>query len=508
MFIVKHSRAFICAFALLATLMTAGHSFAVTLQTFDGGGTAFGTHGNASVVAGVTGQTGQLTPAAGSQNGRISFADTSSGALYTTTTASFDFRAQPGNGQADGLSLILLPTDVHGTGTGNFLTTGAAEFAQVPGALGVGFNIHQGGPDISNNSIYVTANGNIVTQVAAPFDMSTTDFHNAQVTVNYGVGGNATLDLALTQDINGAATTTQVITGLDVKQLSIPYNHRVGFIGRTGGQNALQQVDNINVVNSGEVASTSIVHDFDSAPGTGFSTHGSASIQGGVTGDFGRLTLAANGQFGRLAFDATGTTDGYESVTGRFDFRANGGADGLSLVLIPTTGADGQGNSGDFALAGAAEFGRVAGGIGIGFNIHNGGANAGDISNNSIYVAFDGATVAQIQAPFDISTAAFHRALFDLEFVAGGALLDLSLVEDVNGAPGSLQSIFDDLFIAGAVPYDFRAGFAGRTGGLNADQGIDNVFIEVTSIPEPASAFLLTVGLAGLVARRRRRCAA
>lgn len=508
MFIGKQTHLLACGVALLATLMTAGHSFALTSQNFDGGGTAFATHGNASVAAGTTGLAGQLTAAVNGQNGRISFVDTSSGDLYTTTTASFDFRA---DGTADGFSMVLLPTGNHGTGTADFNTVGGpAEHGQVPGALGVGFNIHDGGattPDLNDNSIYISANGNVVAQVVAPFDLSTSDFHNSQVTVNYGVGGNATLDLALTQDVNGAATTTQVFTDLELKQLSIPYNHRVGFIGRTGGLNALQQIDNINVENSGEILSFPVVHDFDSAPGTGFSTHGNASVQSGPTGDFVQLTPAANGQNGRLAFDATGTGDKYVGVTGRFDFRAvpgNGQADGLALFLIPTVGIDGQGTSGDFGIVGAAEFGGVAGGIGIGFNIHQGGP---DISNNSIYVAFDGVTVAQVQAPFDVSTADFHRALFDIVFVSGGALLDLSLVEDVNGTPGSLQTVFEDLFIAGVSPYDFRTGFAARTGGQNAAQGIDNVFIAVNVIPEPTSALLLAGSLIGLAGRRRRQTA-
>ena len=157
----------------------------------------------------------------------------------------------------------------------------------------------------------------------------------------------------------------------------------------------------------------------------------------------------------------------------------------------------------------AAEQAQANNAIGIGFNIHNGGP---DISNNSIYVNLDEAPAGatQVNAPFDMSTSDFHRANFSLEFLeSGDALLDLTLTEDINGTPGAPQTVFNDLLLPGVMPVDFRLGFAGRTGGQNALQQIDNINVTAFApVPEPASIAIWTLiglGLAAFGWHRRKR---
>ena len=255
------------------------------------------------------------------------------------------------------------------------------------------------------------------------------------------------------------------------------------------------------------------VQDFDNA-GTNYGTFGNASapVAGGPTGNFGRLTPALNSQFGRIAFDQAETQTASSPLTtgisGHFDFRAiptaegSNQADGFSLYLIPTSGGSGQGTTGDFTIQDTAEHGRINGGLGFGFNDHQGG---GDLSNNSIYLDFNNnAFVQQVNAPFDFSTSDFHRALFNIDYVTGGANVSLSLIQDINGAANGPQAVFSGVFIPGLNPYDYRVGFAGRTGGQNADHQIDNILVETVFLPEPTTAVLGLLSVAGLALRRRR----
>ena len=225
-----------------------------TVQDFDGGGTAFTNAGSASTAAAVTGNAGQLTPLSNNQTGRIGFDQSLSGTDFDLISGSFDFRAQPnteGSNQADGFSLLFLPTADHGT-SGDFGMNGAAEFGRADNAVGIGFNIHNGGPDISNNSIYVNLDEDpaTATQVAAPFDISTSEFHRANFTLEFLESGDALLDLVLTEDINGTPGPPQSVFDDLLLPGITPFDFRIGFGGRTGGQNALQQIDNINITAS------------------------------------------------------------------------------------------------------------------------------------------------------------------------------------------------------------------------------------------------------------------
>mgnify|MGYP002623611965 CR=1 FL=1 len=257
-------------------------------------------------------------------------------------------------------------------------------------------------------------------------------------------------------------------------------------------------------------AAGSTQQDFDN-PGTNFGTFGSATTAGAVTGDAGQLTAKVNNQNGRIGFDQSLSSTNFNLITGSFDFRADpttnnsNQADGFSLLFLNTAN---HGTSGDFSTTSAAEIGQATGSLGIGFNIHQGGS---DLSNNSIYVNNDQApaSATQVNAPFDMSTPEFHRALFSVEFLeSGDALVDLSLIEDINGTAGAPQVVYNDLLVSGLSPYDFRVGFAGRTGGQNALQQIDNINIAAVQTPEPGSIAMWSIlglaGFAGIYWRKRK----
>jgi len=262
-----------------------------------------------------------------------------------------------------------------------------------------------------------------------------------------------------------------------------------------------------------ESASAVVIQDFDN-PGTSYGTYGSASVVSTppTVGNAVRLTPPTGSQVGRLGFALADVGENWTSIAGQFDFLAtpassSNQADGLGMLLIPTTGPDGQGTSGDFSIVGNAEFAQVNGGFGIGLNIHQGGA---DISNNSVYLSIDGATIAQVNAPFDMSTSEVHRALFSIDFLAGGgANVSLSLIQDIYGlatGPSAPQAVYTDYNIPALNPYEFRAGFAARTGGQVADQRVDNIRINAI-VPEPATVLVwsLLAGLGvGLGWRRRK----
>jgi len=260
------------------------------------------------------------------------------------------------------------------------------------------------------------------------------------------------------------------------------------------------------------VARAATVQDFDN-PGTPYTAVGTATVVGGgPTGSFLRLTPSVDNQNGRVAFDLGDAGAPAVGIEGQFDFRAipgadsggDGQADGIGFMVLPTSI---HGTTGDYAVIGNPELARAAGAFGISLNIHQAGDPEPEISNNSIILSFNGATVAEVAAPFDISTDQFHRANFSIDFQqGGGANVSVSLIQDSLGIPQTEQAVYTDFNIPGFDPFEYRIGVQARTGGQNADQQIDNINV-VTSVPEPSSFVLAGLGLLGVVGiwRKTRR---
>ncbi|MDP6637188.1 MAG: hypothetical protein QGG42_19990, partial [Phycisphaerae bacterium] len=228
-----------------------------------------------------------------------------------------------------------------------------------------------------------------------------------------------------------------------------------------------------------------IIQDFDTPGGVAYGVFGAAvaPLPGGPTGDYARLTEAIAGQNGRIGFDATTTGAGYDIILGSLDFLLEpleegvNQADGMGLFFLPTAT---QGLTGDFAHTDPAEGALLTGGLGIGFPMYRNNAN-----NNNILLTWDGVQTNAQLAPFDYSTPEYHHAEFSMTFRNGGVDISVSLTEDINGAAAPPVLIYDNVHIAGVNPYDFRIGFAGRTGGEYSEQQIDNINVNLLTLPDP-----------------------
>lgn len=429
----------------------------LTVDNYDAPGTPFtasGTVAPAITAGGPTGNFLRLTTATNSLQNQVGY-NVTAPITATRMVVDFDFRATPGGGQADGIGMALL-------NVANFGASGAApaisESPNLAGSFGVGIDIHAGGAtavEPNNNHLSFHSNSAQIGNAQTPgFDMSNGVFHHANVVLNWTAATTALATITLTPDIHGTPGApqvfTQAITGLS------PYQARVAFGARTGGQNAAQDIDNVRV-------------DFGPIE------------QGGL-----QLTSGAGNQLGGFAFsDPTNGRDITE-WTADFDFRnraeIGGGADGFSLSFV-------RGND----VGAAGEAGRPTG-LTIGFDNYDNGA--GDVSVSAIDIFFDGVNLTGggidlLPLGILLDDGNIHNASISMD----EGLLDVT----IDG-----QVVLNDFAVAGWTPYSGRFNFGARTGGESANHYIDNFSATLTFIPEPATAALGLMSLAGLAMRRRR----
>lgn len=262
---------------------------------------------------------------------------------------------------------------------------------------------------------------------------------------------------------------------------------------------------------AGGAAQATTVQTFDGG-GTNYTgvQHNSAPgpivTAGGPTGSFLRVANDNVGnQANTVAFDRT-WVGGFTRVRAVFDFRMGGagnGADGLAFALLNTANFGATGGLG----SSFSEEPNLAGSLGVGFDTHDNGAQ--DLSEDSVSLHHNGAKVAEVDLTglIDLENNLFNRAEIEVIPQVGGSLVSLTVTPDIHGTPGAPIQAFDDVFVAGLVPYEARAAFAARTGGLNDNHDVDNVSIQF-DVPEPGTLLLSALGvpaLAAFVRRRRRR---
>ncbi|MBN2138130.1 MAG: hypothetical protein JW720_10000 [Sedimentisphaerales bacterium] len=232
-------------------------------------------------------------------------------------------------------------------------------------------------------------------------------------------------------------------------------------------------------------------------------------LPGGPSGNF--LRLVNDGVLNNHNSYAYDRTDAglYPRVDSSFQFRISSPlsapADGFSIAFLPTSvyGVSGPGAN-ESGIA--AERPNYEGVFGVGFDIYPAGTN-------QVTAHWDGSQVGDAAVnPVDVDFVAgvFHAATVSLEYVVGGANLSVALSPDVFGAGGPAVTVFDELFISGMNPYEYRVQLAGRTGGLAADIDIDNVNVTAFEgelpprVPVPGAMILASLG-AGAVGWLRRR---
>lgn len=439
---------------------------------------------------------------------RLAFADTipsHNSIAFTRATAGvaeqvvadFDLRMTAGSGRADGLGFAFLNTT-------HFGVAGAAE-PQAPyyageepnfaGSIGIGFDIHQADGlrnEINNNHLSVHFDGVLIKEVAiVPLDLASGQWTHARIHLNA---------MAATLSVTLAQCNTTAVTVID--QLSIPgltpYEGRLHFAARSGGESADHDLDNLSVqflARDAEPIATAmrcsdnihVYQDFDQADlGTPYvvGTHlpppspSPQLVEGGPTeqGQFLRLTYG-DGQIAHnsVAFDRT-APGAYPQVVADFAFRVRAGtgrADGFGFALLNTAL---YGNHGTEPPPTIAEEPDFAGSLGIGFDIYQStldDTGNKEINDNHLSIHYDGQLVqtVDLRNAIDLAEGVWTHARIILRTAAPQPDLSVQLTQ--CGQPP--QIVVDHLPLPTLVPYEARPYFAARVGGLTADQEIDDI---------------------------------
>ncbi len=205
-------------------------------------------------------------------------------------------------------------------------------------------------------------------------------------------------------------------------------------------------------------------------------------LQDGWDGPYGRVTQEVNSQNNSVAWDQL-FSGSYDSLTIGMDIRVsvgnNGGADGFGLAYLNTAN---YGTSTADDTPGFTEEPNLSGSIGVGFDTFNNGTAGGDHEGgnelSSLSLHYDGALVESAlvdgTAIPTFETGEVYRAEIHIEESGGEYIATVSLDDGVN----RIEPI--SAVLPGFVPYDGRVALAGRTGGANSDQDVDNISIQAT----------------------------
>ncbi len=138
-----------------------------------------------------------------------------------------------------------------------------------------------------------------------------------------------------------------IFTNTPLPGYSAQADARFAFGGRTGGQNQLQEVDDVNLTLFSETQ-TDVTYTFNSGAPSGSVLFGSAVVTGGVV----RLTAATNNQLGSIILPDVTASNPVSGFIATFKVRMSGGsalpADGISFVWANNIdnaafGEDGEG---------------------------------------------------------------------------------------------------------------------------------------------------------------------
>ena len=232
----------------------------VTLQAFgDPGGPSINPNGGFT-GAGDGGLV--VTPAVNGQNNYATFNRTNTG-TFSSSSFSFQFRVGLGTtaGTADGVAFAYLPSSTFGiSGPIGAAPFGAAEDPSAAGVLGFGLDTWSNNgsiaappgdpasPDDPNQAqgsnyseISLFYNGTLINRVndtrllPVPFALDDGNWHTAFGTVNFAG-----------QNVSMTVDNTVIWNNIPVPGLT-SFEARIAYAGRTGGENEIFNVDNVNV---------------------------------------------------------------------------------------------------------------------------------------------------------------------------------------------------------------------------------------------------------------------
>jgi hypothetical protein len=181
----------------------------------------------------------------------ISF-DLSDPGVYAQVVAEFDFRMTPQVGRADGLGFALLDTAIPAHGTSGavcpFNPPFAPEEPMFEDSLGVGFDIYQNSGELNDNHVSVHYDNAVVcVEDAGPdVDLASGEWIHARVVMNLAAASLSVFVTPLDE------SETLLIDGCPVPGLA-PYEGRVFFGARSGGESAFHDLDNVEVAFSSPV---------------------------------------------------------------------------------------------------------------------------------------------------------------------------------------------------------------------------------------------------------------
>ncbi|MBI5385381.1 MAG: lamin tail domain-containing protein [Verrucomicrobia bacterium] len=223
-----------------------------TVLDFDSAGTPFvianfDADASTPVVmadAGSTNNFVRLTKTVASESGGVYLNATEVG-TNRLVLINFDFRIA---GAADGMGFVFLNTATGGT---NGAGSAFAEEPNLTGSIGFGFDIYNNGnPPTDYNANHVSLHYG--TMVSAPpatpnLNLAAGQWHRANITIKFETS-RALITLKITPNILGGGGAQETLYDNFIINGVTPYRGRLAFCGRTGGSNANQDVDNVNVL--------------------------------------------------------------------------------------------------------------------------------------------------------------------------------------------------------------------------------------------------------------------
>jgi hypothetical protein len=235
-------------------------------------------------------------------------------------------------------------------------------------------------------------------------------------------------------------------------------------------------------------------------------------MSGGPTGNFVRVSNLSVNNNNSIAFDEDPGQTG-PAPTGlrlSFDFRMTddasntdaGGccgsaADGIGIGLFDTAtyGSTGGNNPGASFVA-IWERPAFVSAFAIGLDVFQ-NLDVVNLNWGGVQVA-----EADVSAVLDLNDNLFHRAIVDIIPNGANALVNMDIVEDVNGLAAT-HAIFAGQVVSGMnlnTLFSYRVIAGGRTGGAFTDGDFDNIRL----VPEPATHALTLGGLIAMIALGRR----
>lgn len=216
-----------------------------------------------------------------------------------------------------------------------------------------------------------------------------------------------------------------------------------------------------------DLAERAVLENFEGGGGSGNTLNGTAVVEAGSV----RLTEAVPSQLGSVIFEPL-TDAPVDSFRVSFDYFMGGGngADGMSFALID---AD---VTGDGVL-----LGEGGGNQPISLSLDTFLTNPGD--GNHAVLRSHGTILANTLVAAPLDDGQWQRA--DLIFDGGQATLLLTT------ATGNVSTIFEDIPVPTYTPVRGRFGFGARTGAVNNEHRVDNVWFAITSLTNDCDANLV-----------------